>query len=37
MTFGEKVKQARTVKKLTQKQLAEKSMQSTIQLVTGKR
>ena len=38
MTFGEKIKQARTAKKLTQKQLAEKkSMQSIIQLVTGKK
>lgn len=29
MTFGEKIKQARTAKKLTQKQLAEKNQCKT--------
>jgi len=37
MTFGEKIKQARTAKKLPRNNLQKKSMQSTIQLVTGKK
>lgn len=38
MTFGEKIKQARTAKKLTQKQLAEKiNAKHKIQLATGKK
>ena len=38
MTFGEKIKQARTAKKLTQKQLAEKINANAISfsIVQGK-
>lgn len=37
MTFGEKIKQARTAKKLPRSNLQKKSMQNIIQLVTGKK